>query len=169
MKVDCFVDSCIWKNVNDLLKILDDNYSKNIKSNTYNYDKRNKTTSHSYMILNAALQKQIDKCECIIFIKTDNSISGEDGKGQYITNSPWIYSEILTTNIIKPKKPKYYEMLNENKESDGLYHSKELKIEYYLNINKYKRITLEDINRASRINFVNSDSLIILYQLMDMK
>ncbi len=76
----------------------------------YDYDTRNKTTSHVNIMLATALNKMIGHCECVIFLNTPNSISCKGYIEETATYSPWIYSEILTTQIIRkvPKRQARY-------------------------------------------------------------
>lgn len=55
------------------------------------------------MLLSMALTKMIDKCECLIFLNTPNSISRENTMEK--TYSPWIYHEIGISKVIKRTKP----------------------------------------------------------------
>lgn len=107
-----FVDSCIWNYSNDLLKIIDDKYSvKKVESNggyTYSYEKRNISTSHVHLLLNGALAKMIDHTECLIFVNTPYSLKTEEIMKQNTTDSPWIYSELLLSKIIRHKKLNEY-------------------------------------------------------------
>ena len=99
-----FIDSCIWGHSNDLLKILDKKYSLLENDNaTYNYDKRNRSTSHIHMMLSSALTMMIDKAECLIFLNTPNSVSTKQACST--TGSPWIYSEITTSRFIHKRIP----------------------------------------------------------------
>lgn len=102
-KIRCFVDSCVWGYSNELLKQIDNRYCKNTESNTYNYDTRNFSTSHVHMMLSAALNKMIEKCESLFLINSPNSIETSDILKE--TYSPWIYSEILTSKLIEKKIP----------------------------------------------------------------
>jgi len=70
-----FVDSCVWGNAFDLLKVIDNKYCRNYDDSAYDYDKRNYSTSHVYMMLNTALHKMIDRCEMFLFLGTPNSVS----------------------------------------------------------------------------------------------
>lgn len=45
-----FIDSCVWGYSNELLREIDNNYCKNDYGNTYNYEKRNVSTSHVHMM-----------------------------------------------------------------------------------------------------------------------
>ena len=99
-----FIDSCVWGYVDDLLKIIDDDYCKNLDGETYNYGKRNGSTSHVHMMLSTALSMMIDNTECLIFLNTPNSITSNEIIEK--TESPWIFHEIALTNIIRRKYPK---------------------------------------------------------------
>lgn len=52
-------------------------------------------------MLNIALQNMIDNTEVVFLINTSNSIDKYDGQAS--TFSPWIYSEIITTTLIRKK------------------------------------------------------------------
>ena len=97
-----FVDSYIWGYAPDLLKLIDKQYCYQTISNTYSYQRRNASTSHVHMMLATALDKMIDKTECIIFLNASNSISWEAVVNR--TASPWIYHELATTKIIRKWK-----------------------------------------------------------------
>jgi hypothetical protein len=97
-----FIDSDVWMYANDLLQKIDDEYCYNYSRETYSYQKRNFTTSHVHMMLASALNSMIDKCECLIFINTENSI--EEYKNKPATFSPWIMSELYTSAIIRRRE-----------------------------------------------------------------
>lgn len=102
--IDVFVDSYIWGYCNDLLRELDEKYCRK-GDLSFDYDKRNYSTSHVHMMLSNSLNKMINKSECIIFLQTENSLDAkniiENG-----TSSPWIYSELISTKLIQIKVPK---------------------------------------------------------------
>lgn len=104
----CFIDSCIWGNVDELLKKVNDDYSDKVEKKDggvlYNYQKGNTASKHVNMMLTMALQKMIDKTEITILLNTDNSISRYGDVYEDATYSPWIYSEIVCTQIVR-KKP----------------------------------------------------------------
>lgn len=103
-KVDVFVDSYIWEYCDDLLKELDNKYCRHSNGTSYDYDKRNFSTTHVHLMLSTALNKMIDKTECIIFVDTNNSLSLKNDI-EIGTSSAWIYSEILATQLIKETIP----------------------------------------------------------------
>ncbi len=101
-----FIDSTVWGYSDQLLKAIDNRYCKNESGETYNYEKRNRSTSHVHMMLSAALADMIDQCECVIFVNTQNSFKPADyfrDAGE--TESPWIYSEIAMTRILRQRAP----------------------------------------------------------------
>jgi len=96
-----FVDSCIWGYSDDLLKIIDNEYCYNDNNNTYNYKKRNYSTSHVHMMLCMALTKMIDKTECLFFINTPKSLMVSENIKCNGTASPWIYAELQISEVIR--------------------------------------------------------------------
>ncbi|MFP0264146.1 hypothetical protein [Acinetobacter pittii] len=99
-----FVDSCVWGNAFDLLKVIDKEYCRNTDDTAYDYDKRNYSTSHVYMMLNTALHKMIDNCEVFLFLGTPSSVSVKNGiENQQSLKSPWIYSELAFIQHVQRK------------------------------------------------------------------
>lgn len=101
--ITAFIDSCIWGYADDLLKIIDNDYCRNEGESTYNYKKRNYSTSHIHMMLFTALSMMIDRTECLFFLNTPSSILSSEVVSK--TESPWIYSELAITQIIRKKIP----------------------------------------------------------------
>jgi hypothetical protein len=91
-----FVDSCVWGWVDEILRVVDEEFCYNKTSKTFDYHMRNRTTSNIYMILNSALQNMISRCELLLFLQTNNSIKiGEYVKDKTHLSSPWIFSELM--------------------------------------------------------------------------
>lgn len=134
-----FIDSCIWGYSDDLLQIIDNKYCISDYGFTYDYKKRNYSTSHVHMMLSTALNMMIDKTECLLFLNTPNSLNTYD----VITNktaSPWIYSELSISKIIEKKIP-----LRKTKMKYA--HESSLKIEYDVSLNHLADINHETLNR----------------------
>lgn len=110
--LEAFIDSCSWGYCDDLLNKIDKKYCYDPKTNTYNYELRNYTTSHVHMMLSTALTEIMDHTECVIFFNTPSSISmgtelekiKKDGK-KAVTVSPWIYHELSMTTILRTHEP----------------------------------------------------------------
>ena len=107
-KVVAFVDSSLWGYADELLLKIDNRYCKSNTELTYDYKMRNASTSRVHMILMTALAKMIDKTECLIFVNTPRSISIENTiSNTSKTYSPWIYSELALSKIIRRRKPEH--------------------------------------------------------------
>lgn len=142
--ITSFIDSYVWGYVNDLLKQIDDKHCRNENQlNSYNYNMRNSSTAHVHSMLSVALAQMIDKTECVFFINTNNSVAISTSlKNQ--TFSPWIYSEICMTNIIRrrpkeehrPKSVNFDLSLKASREKD-LKISYDLKMDNLIEINEH--------------------------------
>lgn len=139
--ITSFIDSTIWGNSRELLKIIDNEYCLNEDKQTYDYQKRNYSTSHVYLMLSTALTKMIDKTECILFLNTPSSISAKEVVDQ--TRSPWIYHEIAMTHLVKKKELEEYrdEIIKK-----ALFESKILKISYDVRLDHFNPLNQDDLN-----------------------
>ncbi len=139
-----FIDSLYWGNSRDILKELDAHYALNHKTNNYDYDIRNMTTAHTYLMLASSLTSIIDKTEIFLFLESDASTHLEKGKTR--TYSPWIMHEIQISKIIK-KKPSSNagsRILKFKNESIVIGDSKP-NLSYLLNTNHLNRINHNDL------------------------
>ena len=100
-----FIDSCVWGYADDLIRLIDNKYCRK-GSRLYNYEKRNYSTSHVHTMLSVALTQMIDNTECLFFLNTPNSLTPNTIIEQ--TESPWIYSEIAMSRLIRKKELKEY-------------------------------------------------------------
>ena len=167
-----FIDSTIWGFSDDLLKILDNRYCLHENGENYSYEKRNYSTSHVHMMLNSALNKMIDNCEAVFFLNTPNSIS-PNNTIKNSTNSPWIFSEIATTQIIQKKtparlKPETRMFSNKTQLSESA--REQLTVEYQMDLNHLTKIDYYSIvlwiNQAKDSN---KNPLDILYSTYPLK
>ena len=103
--IKAFIDSTVWGYSRDLLhKIINNKkYGYILRQNTYRLYETLNINSHIDMLLSMALTKMIDRCECLIFLNTPNSISRKNT--MEITYSPWIYHEIGVSKVIKKNIP----------------------------------------------------------------
>lgn len=102
-----FVDSMIWGCARDLQLILDKKFSNGRLVNdmqVYDYNMSNYAASHVHMMLASSIMMMIDKSECIFLLNTPQSIKASETINH--TQSPWIYHEILVSNLIRNKPPK---------------------------------------------------------------
>lgn len=104
--IKAFIDSTVWGYSRELLYNIINNTAYDYffeYPNSYKFDETLNINSHIDMLLSMALTKMIDKCECLIFLNTPNSISRENTMEK--TYSPWIYHEIGISKIIKNNMP----------------------------------------------------------------
>lgn len=115
----CFVDSFVWGFADELLKEIDDEFCYNTDKKTYSYEQRNKSTSHVHLMLCAALNKMIDRCESIIFLNTPQSLITSDllESAANLTASPWIYTELVASKLMRRTVPKRAGILKKAMES----------------------------------------------------
>ncbi len=163
-----FIDSCIWGYSVDLLKIIDDKYCYNSSSKMYDYEKRNRSTSHIYMMLSTALAKMINSCECIMFVNTPNSISPGNYIGDETTDSPWIYSEIAMTSIVQKRTPDDHrnKIIKHRYEIAAESFSESLNVEYDVDLTHLTPLKWSDlISWQSKNTAIGATSLNNLYRL----
>ena len=166
-KIKCFVDSCIWGYSNELLRQIDNKYCKNDDGINYNYNTRNSSTSHVHMMLSAALNKMIGKCEGLFLINSPNSIETSDILKE--TYSPWIYSEILMSKLIEKQIPSrhIHVGLEQRTESFSKVNSlkESLNIKYKLDLDHLTDLSEEEIiNWGSKPSNSPENALDILYR-----
>lgn len=160
-----FVDSCVWGYADELLKEIDDRYCWNSDRNSYIYERRNYSTSHVHMMLMTALNKMIDKTECVFFLNTKNSISLANIESE--TLSPWIYGEIEITRTIRKQTPEREETRTYSK--GGMFEKlgdSILEIKYPVDISHFNSINM-DILKAwdNRCQSKGADALDELYKI----
>lgn len=141
-----FIDSLVWENAADMLLIIDNDMCLHSNGRSFSYEKRNMSTAHVHMMLMVALTEMIDMAECVLFINTPDSVtpysSVQDG-----TISPWIFSELSITKLIREKPPtahrKAITKMAEDFRADSVYssivHSLPTKHLHPLNIDDLKR------------------------------
>lgn len=163
----CFIDADVWENAFDLLKELDEKYSKPLPTSNYNYDRRNQTTAHVYSMLTMALFEAIDEIECPIFIESSNSVTLEEGIKKS-TLSPWLYEEVGYMGKLPHKIPTRFKrtqhfsvgaesvMLNEAEIRDSL------QMAHPLDVSMFKQICMADL--AAMKEYDGESSLNILYK-----
>jgi hypothetical protein len=137
-----FIDSTVWGSSDELLKMVDKQYCWQEESGTYNYSKRNRSTSHVHMMLATALAKMINSCECVIFLNTPSSISSSNYINGQVTESPWIYSEIAMTSLIQKRDPSEHRLRKSILAMDEA-----LKVKYDVNLSHLTSIFGADIKK----------------------
>lgn len=152
-ELKAFIDSTVWGYVDELLRQIDNKYCilENTSDGiTYNYEKRNYSTTHVHLLLASALREMIDKCECLFFLNTTNSISLSDSIESLTTESPWIYDELQNVRFLERKKPR--RALKEVVEKKSEFQNKDLIVKYDVSKELKK---LEKLNKKSLNDWLN--------------
>lgn len=166
-KLKCFIDSTIWGNSLDLLKEIDENYNK-LANGSYSYEGSTWAASNVHLILMIALKKMIDKSECILFLKTPNSIKIDKSiNKKENTASPWIFAEIEIANSIEITKPERYELDSTNKL--GYAENYLLGFSYQTNLDEFYDINDEIFEDWLGERSKNKNALDILYEIIEEK
>lgn len=173
--LDVFIDSCIWGYSKDLQNKIDKEYKVIWKDDNYknwiNYNKVQYSASHVHMMLNTVLMKTIDACECIIFVNTPQSVKPGEVIDKVV--SPWIYSELAMTKLVRKKELKEYRRMQVINESDRTYSDK-LNIEYNLKTEHLIDLSIDDLNNwqadyqlfsGNSKRELNNNALDYLYEL----
>ena len=162
----CFIDADVWVNAYDLIRELDNKYSKTTTGG-YDYDSCKQTTAHVYSMLTMALFEAIDEIECPILIESANSVTLEEGIKKS-TLSPWIYEEVGYMGKLPHKLPariprmEYFSVgleaviLNEAALSDSL------QMTHPLDVSGFKSIDKADLTFMRHYN--KEDALNVLYK-----
>lgn len=165
--VRAFIDSLMWRHMDEMLKKLDDRYC--IKKGetgesgiTYSYENRNVTTAHVHMLLAHALIKMIDAAECFIYLDTRNSTIQED-KTSLTTYSPWLYHELAIVDIIQMKS--VLKLANESFSRIAMDSMPNLS--YKAPKSKLSTLTTEDLRSWEMLacNKQGHDALCVLYRI----
>lgn len=146
--VNAFVDSCIWRHSKDLLHELDERYCKNDDKCTYKYVPHNNAAANVHLIVSNALMKMIYNTPFIIFLNTPESISTIiNNDCSSVTNSPWIYSEIMFTKYLAKRHREIF--------AKCVQESNEVKFDYMLDLGHMTDITLDELNTIKGNNIFN--------------
>ena len=140
--IDAFIDSAIWGYCDNLIQIIDNEYSRGADGE-FDYIKRNISTSHVHMMLSTALTMMIDKTECLFFMDSPNSIMPTESIEK--TASPWIYFEIATSQMIQKKAPVRTTVF-ESAETEQEYLKRSLTMAYELDLNHLSELNRPDLD-----------------------
>jgi hypothetical protein len=169
MGIISFIDSCIWGYAPELLKEIDDRHCWNKAKQTYSYELRNLSTSHVHMMLSTALTMMIDKSESLFFLDTPNSV--ETSEIMTNTYSPWLYSELAMSRVVRIKNLSEYRYERQkgfSSISGDLNES--LEIAYRIDLDHLKTINANDLAKWNEMHsFHVKYPLDVLYKIMAQK
>lgn len=172
----CFIDSCVWGYADELLELINDEYSdKKDKPSggcVYDHKKCNTASKHVNTMLTIALHKMIDKAEITILLNTNSSIKKYKDVYQQSTYSPWIYSEIVCTEIVRKKPISEYrsELILEHKfekgeeRNDGFAAMYEVSLEHLESIDMSKLIQWKKLYDNHKVRYPLDYLYILTYE-----
>lgn len=169
-KIKAFIDSCIWESAYDLQQDLDNIYSwiDPLKKGSYSYSEVSNSSSHVHMMLSSALALMIDRTECIFFYNTPDSIETYDKIKR--TSSPWIYSEITITQIVRRKIPARRKTQEIRLFAKGGLINESLKMKYRLETGHLANLTPSNFNAwKSETTNTPNEALDKLYNLIPLR
>lgn len=134
----CFIDSLVWKHVSSLKLALDLFFFKKY-GEEYDSFFRDRVSQHVHLMLNTSLMEVMDRCECLFFLNTPQSVDVSE-LGYYLTDSPWLFSEIGMFNSIQ-KKQRRKTLFEAHKTTANFSN-----IQYKLNLKDLKILDADDLN-----------------------
>jgi hypothetical protein len=143
--IDCFIDSCIWGYADDLLMAIDNEYCYESETKSYDYQKRNFSTSHVHMMLSIALSRMIYNTECLFFLNTPQSIIPKSvikDSSTSETLSPWIFAEIEMTRLVEKRDVNTHRQTTLKEITEE---SKQLSIRHEVDLSHLKEITFKEL------------------------
>ena len=160
-----FVDDGIWENYNDLRIKLFNKIFQDFEDDLMTQDEIEKIAySNSLLILNSAIEKMIDSTECFLFIGTDNSLL----TGDTHTKSPWIYSEVLFSNMVRRKRLLCYRQHIEHGFSQKMCETVEVKFKCsFINFTEITRQDFLKFKSYSPAVIIADESLDTLYKILE--
>lgn len=153
--IESFVDSALWGYAGDLMQEMHEKYCEFEKNGRkyFGYESSMRVASHVHMMLSVALTNMIDKCECIIFVNTKDSFNpprseGEEGE----VESPWIYSELSSLNMLRTTIPPRFltgrlveEVLTKSLALED--RMPDIKVKYKISLDKLTELNIKEINK----------------------
>ena len=162
--LSCFIDSLVWSHYESLKEKLDKFYTNKYRF-AYNETFRNRIYQNIDLMLNTSLMEIMDKCECLFFLNTPNSIHPGE-MHRYLTDSPWLFSEISIFNHIKKTEPSRHP----SKAVAFCESCESSKILNPVDLSKLATLNYKDLNRwmlLKEFNTKEKHSLDILYEHMN--
>lgn len=152
--LNCFIDEVLWYSADELLKKIDHEYCKSETPGLINYNKSLLSSGHVHTMLGMAMLEAINRSECCLFVKSDNSLTLKKGIEEK-TLSPWIYQEVQYANHLRPILPPRLQkstlrlfseggsIICESQDFERAQNS--LKIEYKVDFTNFKEINHADL------------------------
>lgn len=162
---EVFLDCEVWKSSNELLNKIDNKYCLLNDKKSFSYEKRNFSTSHVHSILSTAIIRQISESKFVFFLNTINSVKTIENviKNKLQTNSPWIYEEIVFTDLLLKEREKGQKSASD----DRILFEDTLSVRRTLPLDRFKNITLQDLlNLVTKKKYYNISGIKLFKELL---
>lgn len=135
-----FLDDFIWGSADNLLREIDEKFCMHSTGKSFNYNKRNFSTSHVHTMLSMAIFEMIARCKTFIFIESNDSLDFNALKDENRrTLSPWLYQELQYARMLSIMTKR---IINESRMfSIG----GQLKISYGVDLDDFKKLTASSL------------------------
>ncbi len=106
-KLNCFVDSSVWFDINELIQM----FMRDL--NLPKAPNENILITNVVMMLTTSLTHMLDVCPIIIFVASNNSQTNTEQRNysDITTQSPWIYHELSMLEKLPRKSPRLDNMM----------------------------------------------------------
>lgn len=154
--LSCFIDSLVWSHYESLQEKLDDFYANKYRS-AYDEKFRYRVYQNIDLMLNTSLMEVMNKCECLFFLNTPHSIQ-PNKMNQYLTDSPWLFSEISMFNHIEKSEPS-----RRRSRAVGFSQANESKILHLVDLSNLTTLNLMSLNKWESLTNEYDHPLDVLY------
>lgn len=154
--LSCFIDSLVWSHYESLQEKLDEFYAKKYRL-VYDEKFRYHVYQNIDLMLNTSLMEVMNKCECLFFLNTPHSIQ-PNKMNQYLTNSPWLFSEISMFNHIEKSEPS-----RRRSRAVGFSQANESKILHLVDLSNLTTLNLMSLNKWESLTNEYDHPLDVLY------
>lgn len=144
--IDAFVDSAAWGCYRELAECLyEAARGRYISLSSSQKDLlRSSATEHAHCMLSKSLIQMMDRCECMFFLDTKASVGLNNiGTSDYSTFSPWIYTEIEASRVLRRRKYQrsFAKVANESLRSFAMDEAPRVEVVYPLNLEHLDRLS----------------------------
>lgn len=139
-----FIDSIVWKHFSSLKSALDVFFQEKYLEE-YDATFQSRVNQHVLLMLNTSLMEVMDRSECLFFLNTSKCMEFDENE-DFVTDSPWIFSEIGIFNNIRKKQKR--KQMSEAQEATACFSG----IRYKLDLQDFEDIDNNDFDKWMNIN-----------------
>lgn len=174
--IDAFVDSAAWGCYRELARRLYETARGRYAylSSSQEDLLRSSATEHAHCMLSKSLIQMMDRCECMFFLDTKASVDfGNIGNSEYSTFSPWIYTEIEASRVLRRHKYQrsFVKDATESLKSFALDAAPRVEVVYPLNLKHLDKLSpqmlFQWVTKAEKSKRLLKDDQYRPYKLLD--